>query len=120
MKQRLMTILAGALLALSALPLAAHDDKIHKANVGIIAAMTADGLDLNTKTGMVKVKYSSKTTFELDRKPADKKSVRVGDRAGVLGSKLPTGELVANEVILGVPEPKPAKAEAGKKSEHKH
>jgi hypothetical protein len=53
----------------------------------------------------VKVKFSSKTKIELDKK-VDKISVRQGDRAGVIGSKLPTGELMANEVILGVPAPK--------------
>lgn len=119
MKQPRRTLLTATILALFALPLAAHDDKIHKATVGIVAAATADGLDLNTKTGMVKVKYSSKTTFELNKKPAEKKIVRVGDRIGVLGSKLPSGELMANEVILGVPEPKPAKT-AEKKAEQKH
>jgi hypothetical protein len=120
MKQRRLTLLTGTILALFSLPLAAHDDKIHKATVGLVAAATKDGLDLNTKTGMVKVKYSSKTTFELDNKPAERKNVRVGDRVGVLGSKLPSGDLMANEVILGVPEQKPAKATAEKKSEHKH
>jgi hypothetical protein len=34
---------------------------------------------------------------------------------GVIGSKLPSGELMANEVILGVPAPKPA---AAKKTDH--
>lgn len=118
MKQRLATALAGMLLTLCAMPLMAHDDKIHKAIFGEVAAMTADGLDLKTKTGLLKVKYSSKTTFEHDKKPAEKKDVRVGDRVGVLGSKLPSGELMANEVILGVPEPKAPATE--KNAEHKH
>jgi hypothetical protein len=116
MKQRLMVILGGALLTLAAMPLAAHDDKIHKATVGIVSAASADGLELDTKTGKVKVKYSSKTTFELKEKPAEKSGVRVGERVGVIGPKLPSGELMASEVILGVPEPKAA----AKKAEHKH
>lgn len=118
MKKRLIVASAAAiLLLLGCVQLVAHDDKIHKATVGEVAAATADGLDLKTKTGIVKVKYSSKTTFELKEKPAAKADVKVGDRVGVIGSKLPTGELMANEVILGVPAPKPA---AARKEEHKH
>ncbi len=45
-----------------------------------------------------------------------KSRVKVGDRASVLGNKLPTGEWVANEVILGLPAPNPA-ARSGKKQE---
>lgn len=116
MKQMTLALAAAALL-LGSTQLVAHDDKIHKATIGIVAAATADGLDLKTKDGVVKVKYSSKTTFELHEKPAEKSAVKIGDRVGVLGSKLPTGELMANEVILGVPEPK---ASAAKKEEHKH
>lgn len=118
MKRRLMVATVTAtLLLLGSTQLMAHDDKIHKATVGEVAAATADGLDLKTKTGIVKVKYSSKTTFELNKKPAEKVAVKLGDRVGVIGSKLPTGELMANEVILGVPAPKPPEA---KKEDHKH
>jgi hypothetical protein len=82
----------------------AHDDKrLHKATVGEIVAVSADGMQLKTKTGMVTVKYSSKTTFELQKKSVDRSAVRQGDHAGVLGSKLPTGEMMANEVLLGLP-----------------
>ncbi len=116
MKSRLILASMAAALLLGALPLVAHDDKIHKATVGEVAAATADGLDLKAKNGIVKVKYSSKTTFELNKKPADRDGVKLGDRVGVIGSKLPTGELMANEVILGVPPPKPA---AGKSAEEK-
>lgn len=97
-------------------PIAAHDDKIHKATVGAVVAVTADGLQLKTKDALVKVKYSSKTTFELNEKPADRAALKVGDRIGVIGSKLPTGEIMANEVILGVPSPKPD----AKKPDRKH
>lgn len=109
--------LAALALLLGSLQLGAHDDKIHKATVGEVAAATADGLDLKTKDGTVKVRYSSKTTFELNGKPADKSGVKRGDRVGVIGSKLPTGELMAREVILGVPAPK---APEQKKPNHRH
>lgn len=123
MKRRLTLGLAATALLLGCTQLMAHDDKIHKATVGEVAAATADGLDLKTKDGIVKVKYSSKTTFELDKKPADKAGVKLGGRVGVIGSKLPTGELMANEVLLGVPAPKPATPKTGSAQSppsHKH
>jgi hypothetical protein len=118
MKRRLaLAVTAAMLLIGTTTQLAAHDDKIHKATIGEVAAANADGLDLKTKDGTVKVKYSSKTTFERSSKPAEKSGVKQGERVGVIGSKLPTGELMASEVILGVAPPKPA---APKKAEHSH
>src|SRR5437660_334367 len=105
----IIAVAALALLA-SSKKLAAHDERLHKGNAltGEIVAVAADGLQLKTKTETVKVKFSSKTKFELDKKMVDKGQVRQGDRIGVIGSKLPTGEVMANEVILGLPAPRPA------------
>ena len=90
----------------------AHDERLHGKNAltGEIVSSTADGLQLKTKTDTVTVKFSSKTKFEHDKKEVDKSHVRKGDRAGVIGSKLPTGEVMANQVILGLEAPKPAEA----------
>jgi hypothetical protein len=111
-----LALVAAAALLLGSTQLSAHDDKIHKATIGEVTAASADGLSLKTKDGVVKVKYSSRTTFELEKKPAEKAALKTGDRVGVIGSKLPSGELMANEVILGVPAPKPA---APKTADHK-
>ncbi len=125
MNRMLMTTVA-ALALLASSNLAAHDERLHKGNAvtGEIVAVTGDGLQLKTKTETVKVKFSSKTKFELDKKMVDKSQVREGDRAGVIGSKLPTGEMMANEVILGLPAPRPAadakSPAATKDSGHKH
>lgn len=117
MTRRLTLTYLTAVVLMGMLPVMGHDDKIHKATVGEVAAATADGLDLKTKDGIVKVKYSSRTTFELGKKAAEKSAVKLGDRVGVIGSKLPTGELMAKEVLLGVPAPKDSGA---KKKGHKH
>lgn len=101
---RRLTLATAILLGL--IVLSAHDDKLHKATIGEVAAVTADGFALKTKTGAVRVKYSSRTKFELKGKPVDKSAVKVGELAGVIGSKLPTGELMANEVLLGMAEQK--------------
>jgi hypothetical protein len=117
MKRRFVLGLSAMALLLGSIPVSAHDDKIHKATVGEVAAATDSGLDLKTKDGIVRVKYSSNTTFELNEKAANKSGVKVGGRVGVIGSKLPSGELMAQEVLLGVPAPT---ATPAKKDDHKH
>ena len=113
MKQMLITLAAVALLACSTL--LAHDERLHKGNAltGEIVSVAADGFQVKTKTDTVKVKFSSKTKFEHDKKSVDKTHVKAGDRAGVIGNKLPTGEVMANEVLLGLPAPNPAAAKTG-------
>ena len=104
---RLLLTLWTVTFLLTSFIASAHDERLHGKNAltGEIVSATADGLELKTKTDTVKVKFSSKTKFEHDKKTVDKSHVRKGDRAGVIGSKLPTGEVMANEVILGIPAP---------------
>lgn len=100
-----IALLSVAFLASSA---SAHDERLHGKNAltGEIVSTTPDGLKLKTKTDTVTVKFSSKTKFEHAEKQVDKSQVRSGDRVGVIGPKLPTGEVMAHEVILGLPAPK--------------
>ena len=117
------TLTIALTLAFLSAPLVAHDKRLHGDNAvtGEVVTVNSDGLQLKTKTDTVTVKYSSKTKFELNQKTVDKAAVKKGDRAGVIGSKLPTGEVMANEAILGLPAPKAATgATAAKPSEHKH
>lgn len=109
-----MTMMAALLLA--GLNVAAHDERLHGPNAvtGEVTGVSADGLTLKTKSDTVKVKYSSKTKFERNQKAAAKSDVRQGERAGVIGSKLPTGEWMANQVILGLPAPKESSKAAKK------
>jgi len=104
-----MTVAALALLVPST-TLWSHDPRLHGANAvtGQVVSAQADGMELKTRTATVKVKFSSKTRFEHDEKAVDRSHVKVGDRAGVVGNKLPTGEWMANEVLLGLPAPSPA------------
>jgi hypothetical protein len=114
---RILTMASAvvALLATSTVA-SAHDERLHGKNAltGEIVSSTADGFQLKTKTDTVTVKFSSKTKFEHDKKEVDKTHVQKGDRAGVIGSKLPTGEVMANQVILGLEAPK-AEASSAKK-----
>ena len=101
--------------------LLSHEARLHGANafIGEATAVSATGLQLKTRTGIVKVNYSSKTKFERNEKPAAKADLKVGDKVGVAGSKLPSGEVMANEVLIGYVDP-PAPAAEKKKTEHKH
>jgi flagellar hook assembly protein FlgD len=117
MNRMLMTAVATLALLVSSTMLWGHDERLHGANAvtGQITAVSADGMDLKVRDNTVKVKFSSKTNFEHDKKAVDKSHVKVGDRAGVVGNKLPTGEWMANEVILGLPAPNPSAKSGSKK-----
>jgi len=110
--------LASATLIAAGL-LLAHEARLHGANafIGEATAVSDAGLQLKTKTGTVKVNYSSKTKFERNQKPAAKGDLKVGDKVGVAGSKLPNGEVMANEVLIGYVDPPAAPKKA---AEHKH
>ncbi len=118
---RTIPVVTLALLASSTM-LWGHDERLHGANAltGEVVAANADGMSLKTRTDTVKVKFSSKTKFEYDKKAVDKSHVKVGDRAGIVGNKLPSGEWMANEVLLGLPAPAPKGGSVKKAPDHKH
>jgi hypothetical protein len=119
MNRMLMPVFATLALLASSMMLWGHDERLHGANAvtGQVVSASADGMELKTRTDTVKVKFSSKTKFEHDKKAVDKGHVKVGDRAGIIGNKLPTGEWMANQVILGLPAPNPASAKTGPRKE---
>ena len=81
----------------------AHDPKLHKGNKteGVVTSVAADSFELKTKTGNLKVTFSGTTKFEHGNAKVDKSHLKKGDTVSVIGTKLPTGELVAKEVLLG-------------------
>jgi hypothetical protein len=113
---RLRNICLSALLATGLL--LAHEARLHGANafIGEVTAVAENGFQLKTKSGVVKINYSSKTKFEANSKAASKDAVKAGIKIGVAGSKLPNGEVMANEVLIGYTEP----SAAPKKAAHKH
>jgi hypothetical protein len=124
MRRMLMTGVVTVALLASLTVLSAHDERLHGANavMGHIVAASVEGMELKTRTDTVKVRFSSKTKFEHDKKAFDKSHIKVGDRAGVIGNKLPSGEWMANQVLLGLPAPNPAgsgKSETKKDAEQK-
>jgi hypothetical protein len=110
MNRMLMSAFGTLALLTCSMMLWGHDERLHGGNAvtGQVVSASADGMELKTRTDTVKVKFSSKTKFEHDKKAVDKSHVKVGDRAGIVGNKLPTGEWMANQVILGLPAPSAA------------
>ena len=116
-----MALAFGALLANGLL---AHDAKLHQSNAttGQVTAIAKDSFDLKTDKGNFKVTYSSTTVFQHGGTKVDPSRLTKGAKVGVIGTKLPTGELVAKEVLLNVDEAAghdkaPAKT---KNAEHAH
>lgn len=125
MKHIVMTaVLAFGLLAPGAVM--AHDAKLHKgkATTGEVVSVADDRFEMKTSTGTTVVSFSSKTKFEHGNQTVDKTHVSKGAKVSVIGTKLPNGELVAREVMLGASDAATdhsAMKTAGKeKSEHKH
>ena len=104
----------------------AHDAKLHKgkATTGEIVSVADDRFEMKTATGTTVVSFSSKTQFEHGSQKVDKTHLSKGAKVSVIGTKLPSGELVAREVMLGGAETAAdhsnMKHSDKEKAEHKH
>src|SRR5215510_2198919 len=80
----------------------AHDASLHKGKpiVGKVVSLSDNGLTLQTATGTTTVTFQDKTTFERGDAKASPQEIQKGDQLTVFGTKLPSGELVAREVLL--------------------
>ncbi|HYZ86575.1 MAG TPA: hypothetical protein VE621_19330 [Bryobacteraceae bacterium] len=101
MKKTLITILAAVALT-SALAFA-HDASKHKGKPvqGEVVSSAGDRFEVKTETGIIPVTFSSKTKFEHGDSTVDKTHVIKGVHVSVFGTKLPSGEIVAREVLIG-------------------
>jgi len=81
----------------------AHDAKLHKGKPteGEIVSVAGDKMELKTAAGPVTVTLSNKTKYEHGKQTVTKSHLKVGERVTVFGTKLPSGELVAREVLIG-------------------
>lgn len=81
----------------------AHDAKFHKGKPteGEIVSVVAGKMELKTAAGPVTVTLSDKTKYEHGKQTVTKSHLKAGERVSVFGTKLPTGELVAREVLIG-------------------
>ena len=133
MKRMIAAVFALSLMVPAAA--VAHDASKHKGKPikGEVSNVSKDGVELKTTDGNVPVTFSSKTKFEHGNAAVDKTHVTKGAQVSVFGTKLPTGEVVAREVLIGAGEQQegnvaakkasstPAKGKAAPAhAEHKH
>ena len=111
-------VLAGSL---STSMLSAHDSKLHKgkATDGEVVSVTGNTMVVKTAKGNVNVTLNKDTKYEMDEKAVDVSHFMKGSKVSVVGTKLATGELVAEEVMMTMAKGK-AKAASPAEGEHKH
>lgn len=80
----------------------AHDASLHKGKptVGTVETLSEHDLTLKTARGSTPVTFQDKTKFERGEAQASPQESQPGDQLTVFGTKLPSGELVAREVLL--------------------
>ena len=81
----------------------AHDPSQHKGKPvsGKIAAVGNDGFDLLVGSQTIKVSLTSKTKIEHGKQVVSRDHLQKGSTVSVFGTKLPSGEMVAREVVIG-------------------
>ena len=101
MNRMLITMIAAV--GMTAGGLLAHDASKHKGKPvqGEVVASAGDRFEIKTETGVIPVTFSSKTKFEHGNATVDKTHVTKGAHVSVFGTKLPSGEMVAREVLIG-------------------
>jgi hypothetical protein len=109
MMRRVVTGMGVLIVVLLATSVRAHDGH---ATVGELVAVAGDSIQVKTAKQTVTIKLSEKTVFELKKKPVDVSSLQKGDRVSVTTSKLPSGELLATKIVMGLPKPKPSTAKS--------
>lgn len=121
MKRSIVTLTAVIILAMPATVLG-HDPSKHKGKSvdGEVVSVGRDRFDLKTKSGTVPVSFSSKTKFEHGEATVDKSHLSKGQKVKVFGTKLPSGDLVAKEVLLGASSDDHHKTGKGTKSTSEH
>jgi len=80
----------------------AHDGAMHKgkATHGTVVAVRGEQLMLTTEDGALTVTLTDKTKVERGEKEVERGELAPGTHVEVFGTKLPGGELVAQEVLL--------------------
>ena len=100
------SILVAALLASVCIfsSVEAHDARLHKGKptTGKVISIDDQALKLKTATSTIMVTLGEETKFERRTKNVTREELKPGQQIRVFGTKLPTGELVAREVLLPV------------------
>jgi hypothetical protein len=112
---RKYVVTAFLALAGSTFVLSAHEADQHKGTPtqGEIATVATDSFQMKTAVGTVKVSFSKDTKIEHGDQVVDKSHLVKGMKLSVFGTKLPSGEIVAKEIVM-------PGASKGAATEHKH
>jgi hypothetical protein len=80
----------------------AHDARLHKGKptTGKVISIDEEALKLKTATGTTTVTLGEETKYEQGDKTVTREELKPGQQIRIFGTKLPTGELVAREVLL--------------------
>lgn len=115
-KLKLSIALAGLM---SASVVFAHDERLHSpdATEGQIVSIAGNNVVMKTAKGDVKVTLTKDTKYEMGDQAVDVNHFKKGDKIGVIGTKLATGEIVAKEMIMPM---ESSKGTAAKGGDHKH
>jgi len=99
-KSILSAVLLASLCSLSSVE--AHDASLHKGKptTGEVVSIAEQDLKLKTATGTTTVTLKDETKFERGDQTVTREELKPGQQIRVFGTKLPTGELMAREVLL--------------------
>lgn len=101
---RLVTLLSIASLLLLSSPARAHGEKGHgQVTDGSITAIAGDAMVVETPGGSVSVALDANTQVTAGDRPATRAALTNGAHVMVTGSKLPSGEIAAREVMVHAP-----------------
>lgn len=83
-------------------PALAHEASLHrgKPTEGEVIAVLGDHMTLRARTGPIDVTLMEDTKLEEEGKDATRADLTPGTQVAVFGTKLPTGELVAHDIVL--------------------
>jgi hypothetical protein len=96
----------------------AHEGKVHVA--GTITAVDDQHIEVKTKDGRTKsIRLNEKTMFHRNKEEVGRGDLKVGRRVVVHATPAKNGDLIADEIHLGVVKPTSDKSKKGT-HDHKH
>ena len=97
-----MKLLGVAIMVLVPIVALGHETRLHrgKPTEGEVASVQGDHLSLKTAAGSVPVTLTDGTKVERESQQATRADLAPGTHVAVFGTKLPTGELVAREIVI--------------------
>src|SRR5687768_566766 len=103
MNSIVISAFAMLFLAAATTTLAHVDKRLHNAVIGEVISIVAEGFQVASKIDTVTVEFARETNVEREVEAGGLGDIHKGEQAAEVGSTLPTGEVMANQVLLGLP-----------------